>query len=80
MSWGRQQNYTTTTTTTVQIVQGIRLWFMPGAAEMLVDLIPQPGEVRFGLDIKRTGEVRILHALLFRKTYQKMQHTTTLTD
>ncbi|KAH0990217.1 hypothetical protein GBA52_001700 [Prunus armeniaca] len=57
MSWGRQQNYTTTTTTTtVQIVQGIRLWFMPGAAEMLVDLIPQPGEVRFGLDIKRTDE------------------------
>ncbi|KAL6295975.1 hypothetical protein ACE6H2_004117 [Prunus campanulata] len=56
MSWGRQQNYTTTTTTTVQIVQGIRLWFMPGAAEMLVDLIPQPGEARFGLDIKRTDE------------------------
>lgn len=64
MSWGRQQNYTTTTTT-VQIVQGIRLWFMPGAAEMLVDLIPQPGEARFGLEIKRTDEVRILHALLF---------------
>ena len=54
--WGRQQN-----TTTVQIVQGIRLWFLPGVAEVSLELIPQPGEVRFGMDIKRTDEVILLH-------------------
>lgn len=53
---GRQQN-----TTTVQIVQGIRLWFLPGVAKVSLELIPQPGEVRFGTDIKRTEEAISLH-------------------
>ncbi|KAM3757882.1 hypothetical protein ACB098_01G000900 [Castanea mollissima] len=48
---GRQQN-----TTTVQIVQGIRLWFLPGVAEVSLELIPQLGEVRFRMDIKRIDE------------------------
>ncbi|GMY28964.1 Plant regulator RWP-RK [Fagus crenata] len=51
ISRGRQQN-----TTTVHIVQGLRLWFLPGVAEVSLELVPQPGEVRFGMDIKRTDE------------------------
>ncbi|XP_024176972.1 uncharacterized protein LOC112182690 [Rosa chinensis] len=53
VSWSKQQQHHATT---VQIVQGIRLWFMPGVAEVSFDLVPQTGEVRFGLDIKRTEE------------------------
>lgn len=51
--WGRQQNYAAT----IQIMQGIRLWFLPGIEEKLVELKPQHGELRFGMDIKRTEEV-----------------------
>lgn len=54
MSWYRQQQ---NQATTLQIAQCIRLWFMPGVAEVSLDLVPQTGEVRFGLDIKRTEEV-----------------------
>ncbi|KAK3041730.1 hypothetical protein RJ639_000654 [Escallonia herrerae] len=50
--WGRQPNFTTT----VQIVQGIRLWFLPGIAEISLELIPVAGEARFGMDIKLTDE------------------------
>lgn len=48
----KQQN-----TTTLNVVQGIRLWFLPGLAEVPVELFPQPGDFRFGMDIKRTEEV-----------------------
>lgn len=51
-SWCKQQN-----NTNVQVVQGIRLWFLPGVAEVSRELVPQQGEVRFGMDIKRTEEV-----------------------
>ncbi|KAK7351301.1 hypothetical protein VNO77_10637 [Canavalia gladiata] len=43
---------------TAQIIQGIRLWFLPGLAEISTVLIPGPGEVRFGMEIKQTDEVR----------------------
>jgi hypothetical protein len=56
ISRGSQQN-----TTTVHIMQGIRLWFLPGVAEVSLELVPQPGEVRFGMDIKPTDEVMSLH-------------------
>ncbi|KAL8113461.1 hypothetical protein AgCh_020684 [Apium graveolens] len=49
--WGKQ-NYTAT----IQIMQGIRLWFLPGIEEKLVELTPQHGELRFGMEIKRTEE------------------------
>ncbi|XP_058079474.1 uncharacterized protein LOC131227695 [Magnolia sinica] len=51
--WYRQRN----SNTTIQITQGIRLWFLPGVAEEVpVMLKPEPGENRFGMDIKRTEE------------------------
>ncbi|KAK6162020.1 hypothetical protein DH2020_001861 [Rehmannia glutinosa] len=53
LSRGRQQQ---NINTTVNIVQGIRLWFLPGVAEVSLELFPQPGEARFGMDIKRTEE------------------------
>ncbi|KAH9805128.1 hypothetical protein WN944_002522 [Citrus x changshan-huyou] len=49
---GKQQN----PTTTMQIVLGIRLWFLPGVAEVLLEMTPELGEARFGMDIKRTEE------------------------
>ncbi|XVF35286.1 hypothetical protein REPUB_Repub18cG0132600 [Reevesia pubescens] len=52
ISRGKQQNHTTT----VELVQGIRLWFLPGVDEVLLEMIPEPGEARFGMDIKRTDE------------------------
>ncbi|KAF5175521.1 hypothetical protein FRX31_034895 [Thalictrum thalictroides] len=52
MSWGRQQSLNTT----IQIVQGIRIWFLPGVAEVPIVLTPELGENRFGMDIKRTEE------------------------
>lgn len=54
MSWYRQQQ---NQATALQIVQCIRLWFMPGVEEVSLELVPQTAEVRFGLDIKRTEEV-----------------------
>ncbi|XP_029125408.1 uncharacterized protein LOC114915209 [Cajanus cajan] len=39
-----------------QIMHGIRLWFLPGLAEISFVLVPRPREVRFGMEIKRTEE------------------------
>ncbi|OWM63344.1 hypothetical protein CDL15_Pgr022089 [Punica granatum] len=52
ISWGRQQ----TLPTNFHIVQGIRLWFLPGIAEVSIGIMPRPEETRFGMDIKRTEE------------------------
>lgn len=56
ITWGRQAN----DTTTIQTVQGIRLWFLPGVAEMPLEMKPNPRDTRFGMDIKRTEEVETL--------------------
>ena len=40
-----------------QIMHGISSWFLPGLAEISVLLIPQPGKVCFGMEIKQTEEV-----------------------
>ncbi|KAJ0599702.1 hypothetical protein HanRHA438_Chr03g0109941 [Helianthus annuus] len=36
--------------------QGIRLWFLPGLAEIPIELILEPKENRFGIDVKRREE------------------------
>ncbi|XP_027190782.2 uncharacterized protein [Cicer arietinum] len=41
---------------TAQIIHGIRLWFLPGLEEIPIELIPEPNEVRFGMEINRTEE------------------------
>ncbi|KAG2666831.1 hypothetical protein I3760_15G084000 [Carya illinoinensis] len=51
ISWGRQQNAASS-----QIVQGTRLWLLPGAEEVPLEMIPRPGEEWFGINIKRTDE------------------------
>ncbi|KAI9118621.1 hypothetical protein K1719_010953 [Acacia pycnantha] len=43
-------------TVNAQIMHGIRLWYLPGVAEISIELIPRPREVRFGMEIKRTEE------------------------
>lgn len=53
LTWGRQQ----TSNTSLNIVQGIRIWFLPGVAEETLELCPQSGETRYGMDIRRTEEV-----------------------
>ncbi|KAL3744528.1 hypothetical protein ACJRO7_013746 [Eucalyptus globulus] len=52
ISLGKQHSQTMT----VQMVHGIRLWFLPGIAEVSIELVPEPGETRFRMDIKRTEE------------------------
>ncbi|KAF9662299.1 hypothetical protein SADUNF_Sadunf18G0038600 [Salix dunnii] len=52
LSWGWQQS----NNKPVHILQGIRLWFLPGVTEILLEMTPEPGETRFGMDIKRIDE------------------------
>ncbi|XP_028777297.1 uncharacterized protein LOC114733989 [Neltuma alba] len=51
-SRSKQQDNTANT----QIMQGIRFWYLPGVAEISIELIPRPKEERFGMEIKRTEE------------------------
>lgn len=53
ITWIRQLKYTTE----VQTLQGIRLWFLPGVAEVSFKLTPEKGETRFGMNISGTDEV-----------------------
>lgn len=50
-----------------QSTQGVRLWYLPGIAEVPLELTPEPREARFGIDIKRTDEVVVI-AFSFPKT------------
>ncbi|CAI9755743.1 unnamed protein product [Fraxinus pennsylvanica] len=52
LTWGKQPN----SNTAVNVVQGIRLWFLPGVAEETLELFPQSGETRYGMDIRQTDE------------------------
>lgn len=53
-SWWSKQQYNTPS---LRVVHGIRLWFLPGVSEVGLEMIPAPGDVRFGMDIQRTEEV-----------------------
>ncbi|XP_070011044.1 uncharacterized protein [Nicotiana sylvestris] len=53
--------------TSNQSAQGVRLWYLPGIEEVPLELTPEPGETRFGIDIKRTDEVTVI-AFSFLKT------------
>ncbi|XP_027180774.1 uncharacterized protein LOC113779403 [Coffea eugenioides] len=62
----RQQKYTTD----VQRLQGIRLWFLPGVAEVSFKLAPENGETRFGMNISRIDEVTEKSSLTVDKYQQ----------
>ncbi|GLT75963.1 hypothetical protein SLA2020_476520 [Shorea laevis] len=49
---GKQQNQIS-----VELVRSIRLWFLPGSAEVSLEMTSEPGETWFGMDIKRTDEI-----------------------
>ncbi|XP_026398132.1 uncharacterized protein LOC113293904 [Papaver somniferum] len=49
--YGKQRNYNP-----IETITAIRLWFLPGVAEVLIVLKPEPGETRVGIDIRRTEE------------------------
>ncbi|XVE97741.1 hypothetical protein REPUB_Repub03eG0044700 [Reevesia pubescens] len=68
ISRGKQQS----PTTTVELMQGIRLWFLPGVDEVLIEMIPEPGficvySVTKGSAADRAG----LHQLLEEANAQK---------
>ncbi|OWM63338.1 hypothetical protein CDL15_Pgr022083 [Punica granatum] len=52
ISRGRQQTHPMN----FHLVQGIRQWFLPGIAEVSIDIESGPEATRFGMDIKRTEE------------------------
>lgn len=54
-------------TVNAQIMHGVRLWCLPGVAEISIELIPRPGEVRVGMEIKRTEEVFPIKRIQFEK-------------
>ncbi|URE46738.1 hypothetical protein MUK42_02991 [Musa troglodytarum] len=60
MSWLKQQS--PKHSSTVELLQAIRLWFLPGIAEVPLVLAPEEGERRFGMDIERTEEVLNLNS------------------
>lgn len=43
----------------IDVVRAVRLWYVPSAAELAVDLRPEEGESLIGVDISRTDEVRV---------------------
>ncbi|CAL9100259.1 unnamed protein product [Musa textilis] len=64
MSWLKQQS--PKHSSTVELLQAIRLWFLPGIAEVPLVLAPEEGERRFGMDIERTEEGFICISSVFK--------------
>ncbi|KAJ8479254.1 hypothetical protein OPV22_022981 [Ensete ventricosum] len=64
MSWLKQQG--PKHASTVELLQAIRLWFLPGIVEVPLVLAPEEGERRFGMDIKRTEEGFICISSVFK--------------
>lgn len=44
--------------TSIDVVKGVRLWYLPGLSEMTIDIRPNARDKILGMDIGRTEEVR----------------------
>jgi hypothetical protein len=47
----------------LDVIRAVRLWYMPAAAELAIDLKPEENEARLGVGISCTEEVQLTELL-----------------